>query len=56
MSLCRPVKMKSTSVLNLISQQALEEGIRNLQKYISEHPEDPWLLMDKITLTTGRKI
>lgn len=48
-------ELKSTSVLTLLSQRAFNEGLDALQKYLSDNPEDPWLRMDQITLTTGKK-
>lgn len=49
------VKAKGNSVLSMISPGASEKGIRDLTKYIENNPDDPWLLYDKITLTTGYK-
>jgi len=51
----REVGLKSTSILTLISQSAFEEGLEDLGKYVSNNPNDPWLLIDRITLTTGKK-
>ncbi len=49
------VRLKSTSVLTLISQQSFEEGLKQFEKYVSEHPDDPWLINDKMTITSGLK-
>jgi len=49
------VRLKSTSVLTLISQTAFEKGLERLQKYVSDNADDPWLVQDKITITTGKK-
>lgn len=49
------VKVKHTSVLTMISQSAFEEGLRKLEKYIKSHPDDKWLLLDRITMTVGYK-
>lgn len=49
------VRLKSTSVLTLISESAFELGLKNLREYISENPDDPWLLQDRLTLTTGAR-
>jgi ubiquinone/menaquinone biosynthesis C-methylase UbiE len=49
------VKVKSTSVLTMITQEAFERGLRKLENYISSHPDDPWLLFDKMTITAGYK-
>lgn len=51
----RKAELKSTSVLTLISQPAFEHGLRALREYISSNPNDPWLFLDKLTLTTGKK-
>jgi len=49
------VRLKSTSVLTLISQTAFEKGLERFQKYVSDNADDPWLVQDKITITTGKK-
>lgn len=49
------IKLKSTSVLTLISQSAFEKGLKALREYISSNPNDPWLFRDKMTLTIGKK-
>jgi len=46
---------KSTSVLTMISQEALGEGLRRLEVHVREQPDDPWLLSDRMTLTVGYK-
>ena len=51
----RKAELKSISVLTLINHSAFEQGLEALQKYISDNPNDPWLLIDRITLTTGKK-
>jgi ubiquinone/menaquinone biosynthesis C-methylase UbiE len=50
------VKLKSTSVLTLISQRAFEKGLESFEKYVSENPVYPWLLNDYMTITAGHKI
>ena len=47
------VRAKMNSVLTMISQEAFEQGIHHLSKYIKENPSDPWLLFDRLTLTVG---
>jgi len=47
--------VKSTSVLSMISQEAFEKGIHQLAKYVENNPNDPWLLIDRLTLTVGYK-
>ncbi len=49
------VKLKSTSVLTLISKTAYEKGLEAFHCYITQHQDEKWLLMDKITLTVGYK-
>jgi ubiquinone/menaquinone biosynthesis C-methylase UbiE len=49
------VKLKNTSTLTLIPQDAFERGARQLEEYITNHPDDPWLLYDRMTLTAGYK-
>ncbi len=49
------IKVKSTSVLTMISQDAFERGVQKLESYINDHPDDPWLLYDKMTFTVGYK-
>ncbi len=49
------VKLKSTSVLTLISKAAYEKGLEAFRRYITQHQDDRWLLLDKITLTIGHK-
>ena len=49
------VGVKCTSVLTLIEEEAFQRGLRRIEDYITQHPEDPWLLKDLITLTAGRK-
>ena len=48
-------RVRHTSVLTMISEQALEEGIRRLTAYVDSSPDDPWLLFDRMTLTVGRQ-
>jgi len=47
------VKAKHTSVLTMIPQEALEEGLDKLKEYIANNPDDLWLLIDKMALTVG---
>ncbi|TET90447.1 MAG: class I SAM-dependent methyltransferase [Methanomassiliicoccales archaeon] len=48
--------LKCTSALTLIDQSAFEKGLQTFQRYVSENPDDSWLLIDRITLTHGRKV
>ena len=49
------VKLKGTSVLNLISDKSFRDGIRQLARYIYQNRDDSWLLHDKLTLSVGYK-
>ncbi len=51
----KKTELKCTSVLSLISPQSFKQGLDALRKYISENPNDPWLTLDRMTLTTGTK-
>ena len=46
-------KAKNTSVLTMIPQETFEKGINNLTEYIKNKPDDAWLLVDRLSLTTG---
>jgi ubiquinone/menaquinone biosynthesis C-methylase UbiE len=50
------VRLKNTSTLTLIAPDSYERGFRRLEEYITSHPDDPWLLYDRMTLTAGYKI
>lgn len=49
------VSKKSTSVLTLINQTSFDQGYNKMSEYVKDHPNDDWLLIDKITLTAGKK-
>ncbi len=51
----KAARLKSTSVLTMIPQEAFESGICNLEKYLKKRPDAPWLLLDRLTLTVGYK-
>lgn len=51
----RSIKLKSTSVLTMISEQAFERGVRAMEEYVRESPDDPRLVLDALTLTVGYK-
>lgn len=51
----KAVRVKSTSVLNMISQEAFDKGIRDLEAYVEKNQDDPWLMFDRLTLTVGYK-
>ena len=48
-------RSKSTSVLSMISDESFRTGIHRLSEYVSKHPNEPWLLYDKMTLTIAHK-
>lgn len=47
------IKYKNTSVLTLISEDSFNKGLNELTEYIACHPDDPWLLDDRLTFTVG---
>jgi len=49
------VLLKNTSGLTMISQEAFEKGVRLLRQYVDKNPVDPWLLYDRMTITSGYK-
>ncbi len=48
-------RLKGTSVLTMISPESFEKGIDKLRAYVEKHPNDPWLLNGRMTLTAGYK-
>lgn len=48
-------KARSTSALSLISPAAFHAGVQRLGRYVQAEPGDPWLLVDRMTLTVGYK-
>ncbi len=48
-------RVKSTSVLSMISEESFQTGIRRLSEYVNIHSKDEWLMFDKMTLTVGYK-
>jgi 2-polyprenyl-3-methyl-5-hydroxy-6-metoxy-1,4-benzoquinol methylase len=46
---------KSTSVLTLISAESFEDGLRRLEHYTNQNPNDPLFLYDEMTMTIARK-
>jgi ubiquinone/menaquinone biosynthesis C-methylase UbiE len=49
-------RVRHTSVLNMIPEEAFETGIERLAKYVNQNPNDQWLLFDRMTLTSGQKL
>jgi hypothetical protein len=49
----RVVELKNNSALTLISQSTYKQGLETLRRYVAENPNDPWLTIDRLTLTTG---
>jgi ubiquinone/menaquinone biosynthesis C-methylase UbiE len=43
------------SIRPMISEEALQRGLGELQAYIEAHPDDPWLLEENMTLFVARK-
>lgn len=48
------VRNRNTSVLTMIPEESFQEGLRNLEDYVRRHPDDDWLLFDRMTMTIGR--
>ncbi len=51
----RAASAKSTSVLTMIPGEAFAHGLRQLEEHVRRRPDDPWLRLDRMTLTSGRK-
>jgi ubiquinone/menaquinone biosynthesis C-methylase UbiE len=43
------------SIRPMISEEALQRGLGELQAYIEAHPDDPWLLEESMTLFVARR-
>ena len=48
------MRNRNTSVLTMIPEESFQEGLRNLEAYVRRHPDDDWLLFDRMTMTIGR--
>ena len=46
-------RLRHTSVLTLIPEQAYSHGLARMEAYVAEHPGDDWLLHDTMTLTSA---
>ncbi len=51
----KKAELRHTSALTLISQSDFKQGLEALREYVSDNPDDPWLLNDRITLTIGER-
>ena len=49
------VRMRVASVMRLISDEAFERGLARIEKYVAEHPDDPWLRETLFTLFSARR-
>jgi ubiquinone/menaquinone biosynthesis C-methylase UbiE len=49
------VRLRVASVLRLISDAAFARGLAQLEAYVRQHPDDPWLKESLFTLFTARK-
>jgi ubiquinone/menaquinone biosynthesis C-methylase UbiE len=49
------ILLKNTSSLTMIPQEAFERGLKRLHDYVQKHPNDPWLLHERMTMTAGYK-
>ena len=48
-------RAKGNSVLSMISETSYQTGMRRLSRYAAKNPNDPWLLFDLMTHTSGKK-
>ena len=39
----------------MIPEEAFNSGVKKLEAYVERHPDDPWLLYDRLRLISGRK-
>jgi ubiquinone/menaquinone biosynthesis C-methylase UbiE len=46
---------RNVSALAMIPQAAFESGLKRLYEYVQKHPDDPWLLDEKLRITAGYK-
>jgi hypothetical protein len=44
-----------SSVLSLLDDREFESGLAKMREYALSHPDDRWMLEDKLTLTWGTK-
>lgn len=49
------VEPRVCSVFRLMSDEAFARGLARLREHIENHPEDPWLVEESMTLFIGRK-
>jgi ubiquinone/menaquinone biosynthesis C-methylase UbiE len=49
----KAISVKNTSSLTIIPQDAFKRGLRKLESYIDQHPDDPWLQYDAMRMTAG---
>jgi hypothetical protein len=52
------IKMGNTSGLFMLKQKnpkAFERGLRRVEDYISDNPNNEWFLTDRISITKGKK-
>ena len=49
------VRQKHISAYTLIDEEAFEEGYKRLEAYLLEHPDDPALTTEQLTLFCGQK-
>jgi SAM-dependent methyltransferase len=53
--LLRELRLRVRSVLRMISDEAFEAGLRRVEEYVREHPEDESLRQDLFTVFSARK-
>jgi ubiquinone/menaquinone biosynthesis C-methylase UbiE len=47
---------KGTSVQTFLSDEEHREGLARFDEFAAAHPDDPWLLEDRLCLARGRKV
>ena len=49
------VRAKSTSALNMISEESFQIGLRRLAEHVKKNPHEDWVLFDNMTMTVGHR-
>ncbi len=51
----KAIRLKSTSVLSLITPESHARGLKEIRDYVEKNPDDPWLVEDRLTFTYAHK-
>lgn len=54
-ALLEELQLRVCSVLRMIGEEAFEAGLRRVEDYVRENPDDEWLRQDLMTLFSARK-